>query len=167
MAILYTTGPEVIKYPTKHDPDEMIYYGFRLAPEEHYLNFAYYLEDVIKPTTSNGFYYICIKPGISGTVEPAWNTVINGKTIDGSVTWKAIPYDFIVKPGDTVSSTWITPNDIVLDNPGNDSSKTWVRVSAITDTALTSFIITNRVEITRLDGKEESYDRTLSVAIKR
>ena len=167
MTILYATGPEAVKYPTKHDPDEKVFYGFRLAPEDHYLNFAYYLDDVVIPSVVNGFYYVCTKPGISGLTEPTWSTVINGKTTDGSVTWKAIPYDFMMKPGDSLSSDWITSDPITLDNKGSDAVKTWVRVASIDDSALTQFSITNRVQITRLDSKVENYDRTLIVKIKR
>ena len=47
----------------------------------------YSLNHRVTPSTPNGYYYLCISGGTSGTSEPAWNTGLSGTTVDGGVTW--------------------------------------------------------------------------------
>jgi hypothetical protein len=49
----------------------------------------YPLGATVRPTTWNGYYYVCTLEGTSGSSEPTWPTT-NGETVsDGSGTWTA------------------------------------------------------------------------------
>jgi hypothetical protein len=48
---------------------------------------AYTVGDVVKPTTENGYYYVCSTAGTSAGSEPTWDEEILTKTSDGSVVW--------------------------------------------------------------------------------
>ncbi len=49
---------------------------------------AYSLNDVVKPTTANGYQYICATAGTShASTEPTWTVLIGTTIADGTVTW--------------------------------------------------------------------------------
>lgn len=45
---------------------------------------------VVSPTVQNGRQFKCTAAGTSGTVEPTWNTTLDGTTTDGGVEWTTI-----------------------------------------------------------------------------
>lgn len=53
---------------------------------------AYAVNDLIRPTASNGYYnkcyYLASNAGTSGTIQPAWSET--GTVTDGTVTWKPV-----------------------------------------------------------------------------
>ena len=49
---------------------------------------AYTLGDWVKPTSSNGFLYICVTAGTSGGGEPAWGTTVGQDTADNTASWR-------------------------------------------------------------------------------
>ena len=53
---------------------------------------AYAINDRVKPTTNNGYYYIAQTAGTSGATEPAWPATVTDETTvtDGTVTWVPI-----------------------------------------------------------------------------
>ena len=51
---------------------------------------SYSLNDLVIPTSGNGFVYICTVSGTSGDTEPSWPTTVGDTVTDGSVTWKCI-----------------------------------------------------------------------------
>jgi prepilin-type N-terminal cleavage/methylation domain-containing protein len=48
---------------------------------------SYAKNDIVIPTVSNGYQYICTKEGTSGTTEPAWSTG-NSAIDDNGIHWK-------------------------------------------------------------------------------
>jgi hypothetical protein len=48
---------------------------------------AYALGAQVKPTVSNGLYYVCIVAGTSGSTQPTWPTTLNATIVDGTCTW--------------------------------------------------------------------------------
>lgn len=48
---------------------------------------AYALNDVRRPTTSNGFTYIVTTAGTSAATEPVWPTAEGSTVTDGTVVW--------------------------------------------------------------------------------
>lgn len=49
---------------------------------------AYQLSDLVKPTASNGHWYICTTVGTSNaTTEPTWPTGVGATVTDGTVVW--------------------------------------------------------------------------------
>jgi len=50
--------------------------------------------DVCRPTTHNGYIYVCSTGGAGGASEPSpWGTTIAGTTADNSATWTCIVHD--------------------------------------------------------------------------
>jgi hypothetical protein len=49
---------------------------------------AYAINDQVKPTVNNGYYYVATSAGTSGAAEPAW--LSSGTVTDGTVTWVPI-----------------------------------------------------------------------------
>jgi hypothetical protein len=43
--------------------------------------------DVVKPTTQNGYEYVCITAGTTGSSEPSFATVPGATTTDNTATW--------------------------------------------------------------------------------
>jgi len=65
--------------------------------------------EFVTNTTYNDRFYCCSVAGTTGTIEPVWNNIIGGSTIDGTVTW--IAYE----PNSTfVTSGW---NEYFIFNP--------------------------------------------------
>ena len=50
---------------------------------------AYAINDQVKPTVNNGYYYVATSAGTSGAAEPTW--IASGIVTDGTVTWVPIP----------------------------------------------------------------------------
>lgn len=48
----------------------------------------YMMGKIVRPTTPNNYTYLAINGGITGTLEPSWNTTVNGKTTDGTIVWE-------------------------------------------------------------------------------
>ena len=49
----------------------------------------YAVDDVVRPTASNGYEYKCTSAGQSSHREPKWLKSVGATVIDGSVTWTA------------------------------------------------------------------------------
>lgn len=45
-------------------------------------------DDEVRPTTPNGYYYVCTVAGTTDTVEPTWPLTEGDTVVDGSVTWR-------------------------------------------------------------------------------
>lgn len=52
----------------------------------------------VLPLTPNGFYFACIKPGITGGSEPTWNTLIGSRTTSGAAVFVCV--------GQVPAGTW-------------------------------------------------------------
>lgn len=48
---------------------------------------GYALGQIVRPAVANGFVYLCVGAGTSGSSAPSWGTTIPGLTTDSSVTW--------------------------------------------------------------------------------
>jgi len=49
---------------------------------------AYILEDLVQPTTPNGYRYQCTQAGTTAAGEPTWPTTIGDTVTDGTVIWR-------------------------------------------------------------------------------
>lgn len=71
---------------------------------------AYALNDLVRPSTANGYCYRCTVAGTShASVEPTWPTVVGECVTDGTAEWVCFSQDFVVKlDGDDVTWTGAT-----------------------------------------------------------
>lgn len=58
---------------------------------------SYSLGNQVKPTTANGYIYVCVTAGTSNTTEPTWGTTVGQNTDDNSVVWQCYPYNISAK----------------------------------------------------------------------
>ena len=49
---------------------------------------AYSKGAIVKPTTANGYYYICTTAGTSGSSQPTWPTTVGATVNDNTVVWE-------------------------------------------------------------------------------
>ena len=59
---------------------------------------------IVKPTTQNGYFYICTTAGTTDASEPAWSTTVGGTTNDGSVVWTTVRANTLTGTVSTVAS---------------------------------------------------------------
>ena len=164
MSILITSGTEILQYTYAQDINEEKYYDFVYRPDDRENSKEYLQDDVIILPTFNGLYYVCTNPGISAATIPTFGTTVRSKTTDGTVVWKAQAYDFLLNTGDALSSSsWIGSTGVTIANDSNNTRKTWCKITEIP--AEEEFTITNRVTVLRSDGKEEIYDRSITIPI--
>jgi phage baseplate assembly protein W len=76
-------GPAIIKGPYTDDSWATIWSASK----------SYLINQLIRPTTSNGFTFKCLIPGVSGSIEPSWPAIIGTAVNDGSVTWQCFRTD--------------------------------------------------------------------------
>lgn len=85
----------------------------------------------IKPTTENGYFYICSTAGTSGAAEPVWNTAIGGTTNDGSVVWTTIRANTLTGTVSTVAS-----RNAFTDTSRNEPDDWWLAGKVTWNTGL-------------------------------
>jgi hypothetical protein len=167
MSAIFTSGKKLTKYPFKHDPGDEKYYTFIWKPPTWNAGSDYLLDSVVRPTTFNGFVYTCVSPGVSDTTEPTWIVGLDKRTTElTNLVWLSSAYNLNLLPGDNISSsTWKADAGITLGSASENDGITQVKVSIDVGTTLTSFTLTNVVEITRQDTKVEILERSIVIGI--
>jgi hypothetical protein len=61
--------------------------------------YSYTTDDWVIPTVLGNYVYKCIKAGTSGVLEPAWGTVVDADTNDGTTVWRAYKKDILYGSG--------------------------------------------------------------------
>lgn len=144
-----------------HDKDDVTLYGFDSRPADWAATSVYYLDQgYALPTTSNGFYYIVTSPGISGSTEPTWPTVVDGTVADGTVEWKAVAFDLMPMTETVTVSTWTASDSVVTSGSANTTISTQIQVDSV-PSGVTNFTLTNH--ITKSNGEE--LDRTIKIRV--
>lgn len=170
MNILYDDGLNPYTHPVPYDPDSKVFYSRSYRPPTRASN-TEYIEgvDLVIPSTPNGFMYECSSGGISASSEPTFTAQKGKITTDGTVKWKAVPYSLLLHTGDIIkaaSSTWSGTNSETIDSEEIvDSIQTKFRLTAVPADA-TSATIVNSFTVTRANGDEEEFDRTLIISVK-
>jgi hypothetical protein len=164
MSLIISSNKKVVKYPFLHDPMDEKYYPFVYRPKERVSSTEYLLDDTMRPSMPNGFYYVCMNPGISASTEPTFATKANGKTTDGTVIWLAVPWNLMLNTGDSITaSTFSASVGVTLADPSFDDGVCSVKV--VDTGALALFTLTNHITILRKDGKVEQFDRSIDVTV--
>lgn len=65
---------------------------------------AYAKNDIVIPTTYNGYYYMCISNGVSGATEPLWPRVNGDHVTDGMAIWNT----FTIAMADDITTFRVT-----------------------------------------------------------
>lgn len=97
------------------------------TPSDWAGNNNYALNDRVKPTSQNGYYYVVsVDAGSSGSTEPTWPTKDGDTVVDGGITWTCRDTDYVftvTTSGATGSSepTWTYAKDDTI----SDGSVTW------------------------------------------
>jgi len=168
MSILYDDGSGPYNHPVSYDPDSKAFYSRSYRPPTRASN-TEYIEgiDLVIPSTPNGFMYECSSGGISAASEPTFTAQKGKITADGTVKWKAVPYSLLLHTGDTITaSTWVGENGETVDNPSIvDNIQTKFRLTAVVSGA-TSATIVNHITVSRINGDEEEFDRTIVIKVK-
>lgn len=68
------------------------------TPDTYVISTYHETNDVVRPTTPNGYAYMTEASGTTGGTEPTWPTVLGNTVVDNGVTWICIPdilnYDY-------------------------------------------------------------------------
>lgn len=64
------------------------------APANWAASTAYAVNNCVKPTTLNGYWYKCTVAGTSGTAEPTWPTTVGTTVTDGGATWECMEDEY-------------------------------------------------------------------------
>lgn len=68
---------------------------------------AYSLGDLVRPSTANGYLYLCVAAGTAhASTEPTWSTVLGRETTDGTVAWLNVGYGYVNL--DAANPAWTT-----------------------------------------------------------
>ena len=170
MSILYSLGDEPFLLPETmaYDINEKKFYSMSYRPISWSADTEYKKDiDVIMASVPNGLYYECTSGGISGSIEPAFNTSERDVTNDGTVEWITRPYDLLLNTGDVIiASTWVGTNGETIDNESIVSSiHTKFRLTAVAADS-TEVTIVNHITVTRLNGDDEELDRSIIIPVK-
>ncbi len=164
MSLLISTNKKRIKYPFIHAPMDEKYYPFVYRPKARVPSIEYLLDDTVRPTIPNGYYYVCINAGISSAIEPTFTAKTNSKITDGTVTWLAVPWNLLLNTGDTITeSTFTASTGVTLSDPTYNDGICSVKV--LDTGALALFTLTNHILILRSNGKIEKFDRSIDVTV--
>jgi hypothetical protein len=170
MSILYSKSTDGI-VEIDHDPDSKELYTLVFRPETFSSGKEVIANTIIlAPTVPNGCMYSCLQGGITAS-EPVWSTVNGSKNPSGNTIWKCIPYNLLLKTGESIQTnvveTWpayqfILPVGVTVDNTSLiDSSIVQFRV---TSTPLTGIIpITLRISVLHTNGIYSSEDITINL----
>jgi len=110
-------------------------------------NTAYSLNDMVIPTTPNGYYYVCTTAGTShATTEPTWTTDIGDTFNDGTVVWTlAYHYEYELGSGNHAFFSManrkrlVIPNYIEVSSQRQDATQySGYAVDTATQTTLTA-----------------------------
>ena len=168
--IIFSYDDKKVKWPKSdsHDPDSEKYYGITFYPDARANSTAYKKDvDVIVPPTDNGCMYVCASGGISAASAPTFATEEGEDTTDGDVTWRCYPLTTKLDTGDSITTaTWTGDTDVTLADAGiQGGTKVYVKVTAIPDN-VSQFEISVKYTITRVDAKEEIFNKTLVIPVK-
>jgi hypothetical protein len=173
MAILYSLNKGKL-VTLNHDPDSKAIYTLIYRPEIWTAGREVIQDNVILiPSVPNGCMYICVQGGVTGIAEPIWKTQKNSITTSGNTLFKALPYNLLLKTGDTIRANtgdgWpayelLLPSGIIIDNTALINSSI-VQFRVISVPGIGTYNITCRISILKSNGIYTRYDDTIILNI--
>lgn len=159
MNIYPATQKGPLKIPGFIDPDDVtnvqVYWGAPIFAT----NTVYRVDDIVRPTTENGYYYKCTTSGIAGGSEPTWTQTT---VTSGTAVFTAVSYDLYVLPSQTIAtSTWTASNSVTIAGSTNTAVITSTTITVIPD-GVTEFTLTNQV----VKSNGESLSRTFKYKVR-
>lgn len=153
----------------KHDPNDEKYYSFVWKVPVWEAEKEYLLDACIRPAIPNGFYYVCTNPGLSGTLAPTFPLII-GKTVTenpGNVVWQANAYNLNLLSAESilVSDFYADSTEITISDEEESNGITSCKVTVGANPTISEFILTNRVSVSRENGKTEQLERSVKILI--
>ena len=146
-----------------HDPDNKEVYTLIYRPEVWTTGKEVIEGDLIViPTVPNGCMYLVAQGGVTGTVQPTWKTTSGSIIIDNNAKFKCLPYNLLLKTGDSITSFEFLPvTGITIDNSSliNGAIITF-RISAV-PTNTTTLTLTCRIQVTKANGILAQYDNSI------
>lgn len=154
MQIYQPTQKGPLKINGYMDPDDVTIIKIIWGATTWNANTVYRSNDIVKPTTDNGYYYTVSMNGRSGLTEPNW---LQEDTTDNDVLFSANPWDLWLLPDQILTaSSWSATSGVTLDNLSMSDVYSSAMITDV-DSTLTEFEITNQV--TKDNG--EKLSRTL------
>lgn len=147
-----------------HDPDAVLFYGFKYKPEVWQADTVYHKDkQVVIPSEFNGFEYPIDSNGKSGSVEPAvWPTEKGEKVDSGTVRFKAVEYKSFLGENETLTaSTWEATDLVPITNESHTASGSTQAMFGPIPDDVSSFTITNHV--TKSNGEKD--DRSMIINV--
>ena len=126
------------------------------------------------PTISNGCMYSSIQGGITGLLEPIWETGKGKVTLSGSVKFQTIPYSLILNTGEMILADVansvpayeiILPVGVTIDNSSLILGGTAIRFRIVTTPSSGTFTITIRTSVLKTSGIYVLLDSSLNFTI--
>jgi len=129
---------------------------------------SYSLDDIMVPTTRNGYVYVCTTAGTSAGSEPTWGTTPEATTSDGSVVWTCkTNYQLAnnaVTPSDTsISDDSVSGRKLVIGQLGPCTCHTsgTVTHTALLDTASEDLLYVTTTTTTKVGDNDVSAGNSL------
>lgn len=123
----YTAGGTTLTSPT-HTPTAANSWGTSRANSTPYV-----VGNIVKPATGNGFLYVCVVAGTSGSSVPTYTTVVGNTLTDGGVTWSCLGESVTVwssAAASWTSSTITADYGIIYKSTGTASTSPLIAVQA-------------------------------------
>lgn len=167
MAIQYIpiTGDPIV---LRHDPDNWELYTLVCRPDT-FTQGREVIENsvLLLPSAPNGCMYLCSQGGVTGVEPSPWNTAKGSISVSGTARFKALPYNLLLKTGETIQSVTVTPPaGVTVDNAvAVGGKKIHFRVTAV-PVGATSVDIQVRFTVLRTDEIEVRYDKTITLQLE-
>jgi hypothetical protein len=98
------------------DPDDVTTIRAHFGAPVWTANTVLHVGDITRPTADNGYYYRVILAGKTGATEPS--TWLQTSQIDGTVKFKAVPWDLWLLPSETLQEvSWTATTGVTLATP--------------------------------------------------
>ena len=176
--MIYVTsqkGP--FKVSGYHDPDSIRPVIVILRPDTWQAATVYrYVDsenfDIVLPPTYKGYAQFCVNGGISGATAPTFALEKDALTTEyesgltTGLTWKAVPYNFMLATVNVSDITYSATNGVTLSNTSNTTARGLFTIDEISSTAAARSLKKFEVRLRILfdSGQRDDYTMQFKIA---